>query len=369
MLRMLPLKRRSVPRCGAGTFPLAFVFFTALFTVNLPQVATAQELASPGAATIQHDVRPGPGVTRSGWLSDYFTGIRATPADTRVYYLESGKPGATVFLAGGTHANEIAGIVTATLFVERARVTSGRLIVIPNLNNSASTWTESSLVPSWIALTSPSGTRFFKYGARYTNAVHQGTPDPERYIHPKGGDPLPGEEARNLDRAYPGKPDGNLTEKLAYAVIRLLIAEKVDVAFDLHEAGPESRLANMIVANPKNLDLAALAVLSLESEGIKMKLEPSSDTFHGLSHREWGDATNADAFLIETPNPAQSSDNANPSEDPRYPLSGRVATHLATVLAILGAWNDMGSPSETIEIVGVPEPANVEKSGAGAYLQ
>ena len=324
----------------------------------------------PGTATILHDVRPAQPAerVRVAWLSEWFDGLAGTPADTRVFIIDSGAPGATVFIAGGTHANEIAGILTAVLLAERAMPSAGRLLVIPDLNNSASTYTESAKMPSWIRIDTAHGPRFFKYGARFTDPVHQGAPDPERYIHPKGGDVLDGAEARNLDRAYPGAPDGNLTQKLAWAVMTLLAREHVDVAFDLHEAGAESRLANMIVANPKNLDTAALAVINLEMDGLSMKLEPSSEPFHGLSHREWGDTTNAYAFLIETPNPAQSSENGNPTEDPKYPLALRVATHLASIGAILDAWNDGCAADRRIVFSYYPDWRVVQDQGVGALL-
>ena len=323
-----------------------------------------------GRATILHDVRPSQPAerVRVAWLSEWSDGLAGTPADTRVFIIDSGAPGATVFVAGGTHANEIAGVLTAVLLAERALPSAGRLIVIPDLNNSASTYTESAAMPSWIRVDTARGPRFFKFGARFTDPAQQGMPDPERYVHPKGGDVLDGAEARNLDRAYPGKPDGNLTQKLAWAVMTLLRSEHVDVAFDLHEAGAESRLANMIVANPKNLDTAALAVINLEMDGLSMKLEPSSETFHGLSHREWGDATDAYAFLIETPNPAQSSEHGNPTEDPKYPLQLRVATHLASVGAILDAWNDGAAPDRRIAFSYYPDWRTVKDQGVGALL-
>jgi len=148
----------------------------------------------------------------------------------------------------------------------------------------------------------------------------------------------------------------------------LLKKENVDIAFDLHEAGPESRLANMIVANPKNIDLGALAVINLEMEGIAMKLEPSNDAFHGLSHKEWGDETNAVAFLIETPNPAQSTDKGNPVEDPKFPLAERVTTHLATVQAIFDAWNLDCPPEKVIEFRTVPDWHNIKRMGLAQAL-
>ncbi len=351
-------------------YSLLPILCTLLLVAASPILADPVPGVSRGGATILHDVRPSQPAerVRIAWLSEWFDGLFGTPADTRVFIIDSGAPGATVFVAGGTHANEIAGILTAVLLAERALPSVGRLIVIPDLNTSASTYTESTTMPSWIRVDTTRGPRFFKYGARFTDPVHQGEPDPERYVHPKGGNALEGVEARNLNRAYPGAPDGNLTQKLAWAVMTLLRSECVDIAFDLHEAGVESRLANMIVANPKNLDTAALAVINLEMEGLSMKLEPSSETFHGLSHREWGDGTDAYAFLIETPNPAQSSKNGNPTEDPKYPLALRVATHLASIGAILDAWNDGCPPDKRIAFSYYPDWHTVKDQGVGALL-
>ena len=39
--------------------------------------------------------------------------------------------------------------------------------------------------------------------------------------------------------------------------------------------------------------------------GVAIGLEPSPETLHGLSHREWGDRTGARAALMETVNPVQ----------------------------------------------------------------
>ncbi|MCX8014151.1 MAG: succinylglutamate desuccinylase/aspartoacylase family protein [Rectinema sp.] len=321
-----------------------------------------------GAATVLHDIRPGPGVTRIAWLADWFSPLAGSPSDTRVFILDSGKPGPTLFIAGGTHANEIAGIIAATIVVEYAIPSTGRLIVIPNLNNSASSWTEHPGTPAWVAIPMTQGIRFFKYGARYTNPVHQQKNDPAQYRHQAGGDTFEGSEARNLNRVYPGNPEGTLTERLAWGVMELLRKEKVDIAIDLHEAGPESRLAYMIVANPKNLDVAAMAILSLELDGIHMKLEPSSETFHGLSHREWGDSTQAASFLIETPNPAQATEQGSAVEDPKFPLASRVATQIASIAAILESWNESIAPSSGIKLKRWPDWKSVASLGPAAFL-
>ncbi len=354
----------------ASMWRLVAVLAIAAVTAAGPAVAAGPE--PPKGAPFSHDVRPGPGVTAERWLSHYLPSLAGTPGDTMVYVLEGAEPGATVVVAGGTHGNEIAGIMTATLLVERARVVRGRLIVIPNANNSAVSYTDPQRPgPEWIEMTTPSGTRRFKYGARRTFPAHQGTPDPERYRREGWTEDLDGNEARNLDRAYPGDEAGTLTERIAAAMVRLITVEDAALAFDLHEAGPESRLAWMIVANPKNVDLGALAVLSLESAGIAMKLEPSSETFRGLSHREWGDATKARAFLFETPNPGQVDDprGVDVVRHPEFPLDKRVGVQLATLEAVLEAYNGEAPGTARVELANLPSLDDLVRDGLGAFLR
>jgi hypothetical protein len=87
-------------------------------------------------------------------------------------------------------------------------------------------------------------------------------------------------------------------------------------------------------------------------EGIALKQEASQEEFHGLSHREFGDHTNAYAFLVETPNPGQEESIEHPDvvNDPRAPLSSRVHTHVRTVKAILDNYGATVSPNRRIEI-------------------
>jgi len=279
-----------------------------------------------------------------------------------------------VFVAGGTHGNEIAGIMAAIVLVEHARVQKGRLYVVPHANNSAITDVDPERPgPGAILLNTASGERRFLYGSRRTKAAHQGAPDPAKYLHPnpKSTEELAGTEARNLNRAYPGVADGTLTQRVAWGIVRLLQDEKAAVAFDFHEAGPESRLAWMVVAHPKNLEPAAAAVLDLEAQGLTMKLEPSSETFRGLSHREWGDATKAQAFLFETPSPSMVNDTKGVDfvNDPKLPLSKRVGGQLASFSAVLAAYNADAPAAERIVMLDVPAMADVVKAGVGAFLK
>jgi predicted deacylase len=327
-------------------------------------VATAQE--------INHDIRPGAGVTTTRLLSYYLPSLASTPGDSPVYILEGKEKGGTVFVAAGTHGNEIAGIMAAILLVERANVQKGRLIVLPHANNSAVSYTDPSHPgPPSITLSTASGPRQFRYGARLTKPDHQGEKDPGKFHHPQSTEELDGSEARNLDRAYPGKPDGNLTERIAWAILQLIQKEEVDAAFDLHESGPDSRLAWMVVANPKNVKTAAVAILDLDAADIPMKLEPSSENFRGLSHREWGDASKAQAFLFETPNPCMGDRNgaADAVNDPKLPLAKRVGVHLATLMAILNAYNTKAATALAVKLAAVPGLPDLVQSGVGAFLK
>jgi predicted deacylase len=240
-----------------------------------------------------------------------------------VYILDSDMPGGTLLVVGGTHADETAGTAAAIAFVELAVPTAGRMIVVPRANASAA------------------GRR--GSGSRLTKPAHQGAPDPVLYYPPGSTSAFDGYESRNLDRAYPGAPDGTLTERMAYGLMELLRIERVDVAIDLHEAPPGSPLSMAIIAHERALGLAALAVLDLEDAGIDMQLVASPAAYPGLSHREWGDRTGALAFIVETPNPANDggkSGAGGQSDDPRYPLQRRVEIHLETVAALVARYND-----------------------------
>lgn len=318
-------------------------------------VASGADPAVFATDPVSHDIRPGYGVSETRWLSSYLPALANTSGDTPVYVMRGDSAGGTLLLLGGTHANEIAGVMAATLVVERGAVSRGTVIVVPHANNSAARYNDGTRhpgTPQWFELTTSSGeTRRFHYGSRLT-AVEDQAPDPEVFVHPLGGDELPGEEARNLDRNHPGKADGTLTEQISYALFQLADQEDVDVVLDMHESSMTSRMAYMLVCHPRALEIGAVVTLDLELEGITLKQEASQEGFHGLSHREFGDHTDAYAFLVETPNPGQEESIEHPDvvNDPEAPLSGRVYTHLRTMKAILANYGSMVSPDRQIEI-------------------
>lgn len=348
---------------------LKSAFLLCLLALAVPPTAA---LALPTTVESDPEIQPGPGVTAIEKLSRYLPSLTNTPGDTFIYFLAGQEPGGTVFIAGGTHPNEIAGVVAATVLIEHARVAKGRMIVIAHANNSAASYPDPTRrVPSSFTIRTPSGERHFRYGARLTKQEHQGAEDPARFRNSKSTEDLAGYEARNLDRAYPGQPDGNLTERVAWAILQVLKKESVNLAFDLHESPPDSRLARMIVAHPKSLDIAALAILDLDASGFGMKLERSSETFRGLSHREWGDVTDAHAFLFETPHPGMVKNTAGVDvvNDPKYPLSQRVGLQLSSFLAVLEAYDSTVPPALAVKVQDVPTLPQLTKSGLGAFLR
>lgn len=225
----------------------------------------------------QHQKEPivkGPGVTKVEKLSKYFAGIKDSPGDTDVYFLEGEKPGGTAFLFGGVHNHEPAGVLSSILLIENAIVKEGRLIVIPRANESGATHTDpSDGVPSKFHIKTEWGSRWFRFDSRLTNPIYQ-WPDPVVYVHYPSGQQLSDFEARDLNRAFPGKPDGLFTQKVAHALTELVRKENVDITVDLHEARPMSPIVNVIVAPEKSQSVAALAMIDLELEGIKTALNP-----------------------------------------------------------------------------------------------
>ena len=234
-------------------------------------------------------------------LSDYFAGLKDTPADTDVYIQTGDKPGGTLLVLGGTHANEPAAFVAAVLMLENLKVTRGRVIMVPYANMMGRSHTfPQDAHPQTFSFETANGTRrSFRYGARTTNPVHE-WPNPDIYIHPASGQTMAGVERSNLNRAHPGRADGGMTEQLAYGFMQLILEEQVDLAIDLHEASPEYPVVEAMVAHERAMELAAMVTMELEFEGIPMRLEPSPKNLRGLSHREWGDNADVLAILLET---------------------------------------------------------------------
>ncbi len=333
----------------------------------------------------------GPGVTGQSMLSDIEPTLGGGHGDTPVFELVGGQPGGTMMVLGGTHPPEIAGMMAAVLLVENARVTSGRLIVVPQANRSGFTYTEpmGAYLHSFTIERPDGTTRWFRVGMRLTNPIDQ-WPDPIAYVHLPSGEQMTGHESRNLNRNHPGLASGTLTAEVSYALTQL--AKQSDVVFDLHEAQPENTLNNMIIAHERAFDIAVTAQIMLGEEGVPITANPSPKNLHGLSHREFGDHTQAQAVLAETPNPAMgyfrgrlSNELLVDGKDANYvraaklgrlyvnfdengwPLKKRVARHLAAVREMINAYNEF-HPDTPIVVEGIPSYDDVIEKGLGAFL-
>jgi predicted deacylase len=335
----------------------------------------------------------GPGVTRVGKLSDYFAGLKGTVSDTDVYFLEGKEPGGTVVVFGGVHAIESAGMMSAVLLVENAVVKAGRLIVVTHSNQSGFTHSAPSEgTPTRFTVNTPHGERWFRLGDRLTNPVHQ-WPDPEIYVHYPSGDLQADFEVRNLDRAFPGRPEGEYTERLAFALSNLVKQEKALMTIDLHEARPMNPIVNCIIADERAAEIGAMAVMDVAALGIKIRLEPSPKKLRGMSHRELGESTATLALLMETPNPVLDKLHGRldeslvvkgqddffkradarrllyaPYGDKGYPLKMRVGRHLSAFSTLVQIMSEL-HPENRVEIEGIPEYEALQKEDVGAFLQ
>jgi hypothetical protein len=336
----------------------------------------------------------GPGVTTKAMLSDTLPALKGTDGDTPVYIFDSGKPGGTFIVLGGTHPQEIAGLLAATLLVENATVTQGKLIVIPEANHSGFTHTDPmEAYYHSITITRPDGTtRWFPVGMRLANPADQ-WPDPDSYVQVPTGERMVGHESRNLNRNHPGLASGTETAEVSYALTQLVKGS--NIVLDLHEAQPEYPVINKIVYHERAQATAGTALFNLEFDGVHITADPSARNLHGLSHREFGDFTPAQALLAETANPAMgrfrgrlSMDLVVAGKEPNYvaatklgpkgllfvpfddngwPLQGRVGRDLAMIQEIINSYNELNAKTP-IKIQSMPDYEDVTKKGVGKYL-
>ena len=337
----------------------------------------------------EEPIYPGPGVTSREMLSKYCPSLEGTSGDTEIYILDSGVPGASMLVLGGTHPNEPSGFISAISLIETLKPSAGVFYVIPRANNSAFTCNDPQEgSPQRFTIETAGGSRWFRFGSRATNPIDQ-WPDSEVYVHASSGQTLSGSEIRNLNRAYPGREDGTLTEKVAYGITQFILKHDVTITVDLHEASPEYTTVNAIVAHENAMDLATLSLWELE-DVMKISVEASPKKLHGLTHRELGDFTSTLALLMETANASQGRLHGTVTPEMivtgqdkfyvragrygaltvDYPESGigmseRCARHLTALFEFCRAYD---GPAGTIDPGNVPGYKDILTNGIGAYL-
>ncbi len=341
----------------------------------------------------QEDIVAGSGVTRTFQLSEYNKNLEGTIADVPVYVLEGSEEGASILVLGGTHPNEPSGHMASILLEENAEVEVGTVYVITNINNSGFTHNDAlEGSPQFYSFTTQNGEkRTFAYGSRATNPIDQ-WPDPDIYTH-SSGQTLSGSETRNLNRCYPGIENGTISEQVAYAVTNMINTLHIDIEIDLHESSPEYAVNNATVAHERAKTIASWGVLNLQMLGIKMNLEPSPVSLHGLTHRELGDFTDTLALLMETGNPSQGRLRGKTNEelvltgkDPCYviandlgllyidynsgelPLELRCGRHLQGIIEYISAYNELTEDKQLI-VSGIPTYSEMLENGIGYYLK
>ncbi|MGI6624857.1 MAG: succinylglutamate desuccinylase [Limnochordia bacterium] len=335
----------------------------------------------------------GPGVTRVAMLSDYLPSLKDTFFDTNVYFLEGSADGSTVLLMGGTHSNEIAGVLAASIFVETAEVDAGTLIVIPNFNNSGGRNTRSGDgYPLYYQIETPWGEKVMRVGNRDASPLDQ-WPDPDVYIHYPTKQTLSYADIRNTNRTWPGRPNGVGTEQITFAAMELMRTEGVDIAFDLHGAETMYPVTNCIVTPSSGTRIATMTALTIGvMEGFDIHVEPSPEGFRGLSHREIGDHSDVVPFLLEAPIPfldqptgPKTVDLLLSGRDPfllslskkqllfvhydetGWPIENRVGQHTSTVLEVINQFGTANTERSMI-IRGVPQYADILENGVGYYF-
>jgi len=336
----------------------------------------------------------GPGVTGVSRLGDYFADIKGSVNDSNIYFLDSKQPGATILVLGGSHPEEPAGRIVPWMLVENAVMTKGRLIVALSTNRSATTSTRpSGAYPPDFSIPTAWGEQTFRMGDRWSNPLDQ-WPDPEVYIHYPSGQYLAYVDIRNVNRTWPGRPNGTLTEKTAYAFMRLIEQEHVDIVVDLHEAELQYPVISTIVTHQRGRDLAAMVSMTLtDLDGFKIGCEFSPKNLHGLSHREIGDFSPAISLLFETPEPFLDATRGKTTteqlltgkdefvvkagqhgllyekiDEKGWPIAVRVGRHTSSVAQVMQTWTE-DHPDEPIEALNIPRYREVIQHGVGYYLR
>ena len=265
--------------------------------------------------------------------------------------------------------------------------------MILSANRSGTTVTRlGGAYPPDFSIETPWGERTFRMGDRWSNPLDQ-WPDPEVYIHYPSRQELAYVDIRNLNRTWPGRANGTVTEKTCYAMTQLIKTEKIDVVIDLHEAELQYPVISAIVAHDKGQDLAAMASMMISGmEGFDMGMENSPHALRGLSHREIGDHTDAISLLLEAPEPMLDATRGRTDrklllegkdefvvragehgllfekiDENGWPIDVRVGRHCSAILQILEVWSS-DHPDKALLLSGVPRYAEVIENGTGAYL-
>ena len=332
--------------------------------------------------------------TKMVMLSDYVPPLNGTGVDTPVYIYDSGVPGGSMFYLGGTHPYEPATMLSAYVMMENLKVEKGRVFICPHANMSASTvGMLGNAYPKFLHVETAFGPKPYRIGDRNTSPLDQ-WPDPFTYVHYPSGQNLDYTDARNLNRTYPGRPDGNLTEQLTFAIMELNRKEKITLFVDAHEASLMYPVVSTYVAHDRALDMAMMASMMLSATEFPMKCEASPKNLRGLSHRDAGDFCDSLVILMETPEPFIDRVAGKITEKLMMdgkdeflqtaaehgllftdydisvgcPMWDRVGRHLSGALAMIQQMNDFLMEPEKELQLSFPNYSDLKEHGLGHFL-
>ena len=366
--------------------------YTALALVIIAMIIAGMKFRNH--RNFKEEVVLGSGVSEVVTLGDYFEPIKGTINDCNIYILDSGNPGGTVMVLGGAHPEEPASNLSAQLLVENAMPEAGRLVVVLRSNRSASKVTRpGEAYPLYYNIDTEWGSKKYRMGSRWSSPLDS-WPDPEVYTHFPSKQMLSYKDVRNLNRTWPGKANGLLTEQTCYAFTKFIKEENVDLFIDLHEAELEYTVINTIVAHQSGNAIAAMASMTLTAEefDVPIGMEYSPKSLHGLSHREVGDNTQAVSLLFEVAEPMLDRVRGvtdeelllkgndpfvrrageygllySPMPENGWPIEVRVGRHNSTFLECIKQWS-LNNPNKPIQMAEVPTYDQVKKNGVGYYL-
>lgn len=322
------------------------------------------------------------GCTEVKKISDYSTAIKpGSINDCNVYIYDSGVPGGDFLIIGGSHPEEPTGPMVAQLIAENLKVKQGRVFIITHANTSASTITRiGEAYPRFFNVETKWGTKTWRMGQRHA-AELDSWPDPEVYIHYPSGQNLANVDIRNLNRNWPGKEDGLISERTAFAIMEMIRAEGIDYTLDYHEAELEYSVENTLVAHDKGFDVASMVSMTLTAEtfDVPIGMEFSPAALRGLSHRDIGDHSDAASFLVEVAEPMldrirgitdekllmegkdifviKAGEHGllyAPMDENGWPIEKRVARHVATTAKLIEMYTMM-HPDQAVVVEGLPE--------------
>ncbi len=269
---------------------IIFCFFVIISLIMLDCAGTRYELTPEARSII--------GELDSVSASEHLDLMEGTVYQTPAFIFDAPVDGPHVIILGGTHGDEPAGYEAALRLVKhfsRTPPARGRIIIVPLANRLAV--------------------------ENYNRRI-----------------PVPADTDRergNLNRCYPGKPDGYPMEQMAYAIQMLAVGNNVEVFMDLHEArrphlenDPESKqksLGQTIIYHPNEASTWLLMVMLDEING---RIVDENKRFSSLerpiknSAAWWaGNYLDCAAFTFETPR--------------NLPIEQRIKYHLDLVDIVL----------------------------------